>query len=54
VLAEAATIASRRGQELEARRLRARSSAMVTNLEQRGVMQADWRAELMTGAGIKR
>jgi len=54
VLAEAATIAARRGQELEARRLRARSSAMVTNLEQRGVMQADWRAELMTGAGIKR
>jgi tetratricopeptide (TPR) repeat protein len=48
VLMEAAAIAARRGQELEARRMRARSSAIVTALEQRGVMQADWRAELRT------
>jgi tetratricopeptide (TPR) repeat protein len=46
VMVEAAAIAARRGQELEARRMRARSSAIVTDLEQRGVMQADWRAEL--------
>jgi tetratricopeptide (TPR) repeat protein/tRNA A-37 threonylcarbamoyl transferase component Bud32 len=46
VLAEAAAIAARRGHELEARRMRARSSAIVADLEQRGVMQVDWRAEL--------
>ncbi len=48
VLLEAAAIAARRGQKVEAGRMRARSSAIVTALEQRGVMQADWRAELRT------
>jgi len=50
VLAELATIAAWQGHSLEAQRLRSRSTALVDDLEQRGVMQADWRAELMAGA----